>query len=212
MLTQAEQKWAQIEKETLSVVFGLERFDQYTIGRKVHIQNDHKPLATILKKPLSQASRRIQALMMWLHRYDVTFQYVQSSQLFIAYTLNRAFLPGHGIDVRVMAMNSLLDIPDKTTQEVREATKKDKTTQEVREATKKDPVLQTLLQFTDEGWPARKSDVPEPIRLYFDIRDTLSHQDGIILKGEGILIPLTLRSEMKKRLHSAHLGCDSMLR
>ena len=91
-------------------------------GRKVHIQNDHKPLATILKKPLSQASRRIQAPMMRFHRYDVTFQYAQVSQLFIADTLCRAFLPDPGIDVRVMAMNSLLDVPDKTTQEVREAT------------------------------------------------------------------------------------------
>ena len=78
-LTQAELKWAQIEKGTLSLVFGLERFDQYTCGRKVHIQNDHKPLATILKKPLSQASRRIQALMMRLHRYDVIFQYVRAA-------------------------------------------------------------------------------------------------------------------------------------
>ena len=59
----------QIEKETLSLVFGLEHFDQYTYGRKVHIQNDHKPLAAIFKKPVSQASRRIQALvMMRLHR------------------------------------------------------------------------------------------------------------------------------------------------
>ena len=132
--------------------------------------------------------------MMRLHRYEVTFQYVQGSQLFIADTLSRAFLPDPGIDVRVKAMNSLLDVSDKTTQ--------------VREATQKDLVL----QFLDEGWPARKSDVPEPIRLYFDIRDTLSHQDGIILKGERILIPFTLRSEMKKRLHSAHLGYDSMLR
>ena len=64
-LTQAELKWAQTEKETLSLVFGLERFDQYTYGRKVHIQNDHKPLATILKKPLSQASRRIQSSSEW---------------------------------------------------------------------------------------------------------------------------------------------------
>ena len=50
------------------------------------------------------------------------------------------------------------------------------------------------------------------MRLYFDIPGTLSRQDGIILKGERILIPFTLRSEMKKRLHSAHLGYDSMLR
>jgi len=137
--------------------------------------------------------------MMRLHRYNVTFQYVQGSQLFIADTLSRAFLPDPGIDVHVMAMNSLLDVPDKTTQEDSEATQKDL-------------VLQTLLQFIEEGWPARKSDVPEPIRLYFDICDMLSHHDGIILKGERILIPFTLRSEMKKRLHSAHLGYDSMLR
>ena len=32
--TSAEQNWAQIEKETLAVVFGLEHFDQYTCGKK----------------------------------------------------------------------------------------------------------------------------------------------------------------------------------
>ena len=95
-------------------MFGLERFDQYTYRRKVHIQNDHKLLVTILKKPLSQGSRRIQAPMMRLHRYDVTFQYVQGSQLFIADTPSCAFLSDAGIDVRVMAMNSLLDVPDKS--------------------------------------------------------------------------------------------------
>ena len=63
-LTQTERKWVQIEKELLSVVFGLKRFDQYTYERKIVVQNDHKPLAAILKKPLSQAPRRLQALKM----------------------------------------------------------------------------------------------------------------------------------------------------
>ena len=60
-LTKTERNWAQIEKELLSVVFGLERFDQYTYGRKVVIHNDRRSLETILKKPLSQAPR-LQAL------------------------------------------------------------------------------------------------------------------------------------------------------
>ena len=64
--TSAGQNWAQIEKETLAVVFGLEHFDQYTYGRKVVIENDHKPLAAILKKPLSQASKRPQAVILRL--------------------------------------------------------------------------------------------------------------------------------------------------
>ena len=189
-LTQAEQKWAQTEKETLS----LERFDQYTYGRKVHIQNDHKPLATILKKPLSQASRRIHA-----GTDDEIAQIRRDLLVCTGQPSLHCRHPDPGVDIRLMAMNSLLDVPDKTTQEVLEATQED-------------PVLQTLFQVIDEGWPARKSGVPESIRLYFDIPDTLSRQDGIILKGERILIPFTLRSEMKKRLHSAHLGYDSMFR
>lgn len=43
-LTVSERNWAQIEKEASSVLYGLERFDQYTYGRNVTIQNDHKPL------------------------------------------------------------------------------------------------------------------------------------------------------------------------
>ena len=44
-LTKTERSWAQIEKELLSVVCGLKRFDQYTYGRKVIIHNDHCPLS-----------------------------------------------------------------------------------------------------------------------------------------------------------------------
>ena len=40
-LSSNERNWAQIEKELLAVVFGLERFDQYTYGKKVIVQNDH---------------------------------------------------------------------------------------------------------------------------------------------------------------------------
>ena len=48
-LSPSERNWAQIEKELLSVVFGLERFAQYIYGIKVTVQNDHRPLAAILK-------------------------------------------------------------------------------------------------------------------------------------------------------------------
>ena len=59
-LTPSERNWAQIEKEALAVLYGLERFDQYAYGRAVTVQNDHKPLAAILRKPLSMAPKRLQ--------------------------------------------------------------------------------------------------------------------------------------------------------
>ena len=69
-LTPSERNWAQIEKEALSVLYGLERFDQYTYGRPVKAENDHKPLVSILRKPLSQAPKHLQDIMMRYHRYD----------------------------------------------------------------------------------------------------------------------------------------------
>lgn len=50
------------------------------------------------------------------------------------------------------------------------------------------------------------------ITPYFDIRGELSNQEGIILKVEAILIPKELRSDMKRRLHRAHLGYDGVMR
>ena len=51
-LTDPETRYAQIEKEMLTVVFALQKFDQYVYGRSVTVQSDHKPLAAISNKPL----------------------------------------------------------------------------------------------------------------------------------------------------------------
>ena len=88
----------------------------------------------------------------------------------------------------------------------------DERIKEVKEATEKDESVQTLLSIMKEGWPEHKKDVLSEKRPYFDVRDTLGHQDGVILKGERIVIPKSLRDITKKRLHSAHLGYDSMIR
>ena len=43
-LTHTETRYSQIEKELLAIVFSVEKFDQFTFGRTVHVQSDHKPL------------------------------------------------------------------------------------------------------------------------------------------------------------------------
>ena len=52
-LTPTEQKYAQVEKECLAIVFDTDRFHQYTYGRKTIVHSDHKPLETIFRKSLS---------------------------------------------------------------------------------------------------------------------------------------------------------------
>lgn len=92
-LTDAETRYAQIEKELLAVTFGLERFNQYTYGVDIVVENDHKPLESILKKPLSQAPPRLQRLLLGLQKYTFNFKYRPGKELVIADTLSRACLP-----------------------------------------------------------------------------------------------------------------------
>ena len=54
-LKETETRYAQIEKEMLAIVFSFKRFNQYTFGHHVNIASDHKPLETILQKPLARA-------------------------------------------------------------------------------------------------------------------------------------------------------------
>ena len=91
-LTPSERNWAQIEKEALAVLYGLERFDKYVYGRAVTVQNDRKPLAAILREPLTMAPKRLQDIMMRYNRYDVNFVFVKGTSLPIADTLSRAHL------------------------------------------------------------------------------------------------------------------------
>ena len=79
----SERNWAQIEKEALSVLYVLERFDHYTYGRPEKVEIDHKSLAAILRKPLSQAAKRLQDIMMRYHRYDVQLLKVVTYSLLI---------------------------------------------------------------------------------------------------------------------------------
>ena len=200
-LTPAEQNWAQIEKETLSMVYGLERFDQYTYGRKVVICNDHKPMDMILRKPLSQAPERLQALIMRLNRYDIEFQYVPGAELVLADTLSRAVpdLNSPFEHTRVMQLDTFEMIADERLKQIKEATSTD-------------TELQSLLHVIQNGWPDHKNQLPENLKPYFALRDTLSCEAGIVLKGERVVIPQSQRNTILHQLHAAHLGAESMIR
>ena len=197
-LTPSERNWAQIEKEALAVLYGLERFDQYAYGRAVTVQNDHKPLATILRKPLSMAPKCLQDIMMCYNQYDVNFVFVKGTSLHIANTLSRAHLDSvEGNQDDCARIMNISEIPDKCLDEIREATLRYTS-------------LQTIIKLVLDGWPQDKHDIPSQALPYFDMRDSLSIVDGILVKGEAIAIPSDLRASIKKRLHRAHLGCESM--
>jgi hypothetical protein len=106
-LTDTETRYAQIEKELLSAIFGLERFHQYTYGRTVQMRSDHKPLESILKKPFHAAPKRLQRMLQQLQKYT------PGKEMYIADALSRAYLEDLPNDNEsdIEGVNMLSDVP-----------------------------------------------------------------------------------------------------
>ena len=95
-LTSTETNYAHIEKELLAIVFACEKFDQYVYGRdKVHVQRDHNPLEVIFDRSLVTAPQRLQGMLLRLQRYILEVTYVRRSEMYIADTLCREYIPGN---------------------------------------------------------------------------------------------------------------------
>ena len=140
-LTTAEQRYAQIEKELLAIVFACERFNQYTYGRQVTIQSDHKPLEYIL-------NNRIQRLLIKLQKYQILVKYVPRKDLHIADSLSRAHLnnleedENLNEDCNVMVHTLLQNLPISTDR-----------LKQLQHDTKLDPVLPKITNYITHGWP-----------------------------------------------------------
>ena len=77
--------------------------------------------------------------------------------------------------------------------------------------TGQDKTLQTLKTTVLTGWPMQKEQVPVNIREYWSYREELTVHNGILFKGSRVVIPRVMRSEVKSRIHSSHLGVEACL-
>ena len=207
-LTQAEQRYSQIEKELLAQVFGLEHNHQYVYGRRVILYTDHKPLVSISSKPLASAPKRLQRLLLRLQQYDAEIRYRPGREMYLADTLSRAYLSLSPTDTQ----RSETEKEVESIHAVDYLAISEQQLSEIKQETAKDPTLQTLKNVILRGWPENSSSVPKEVSEYFNVRDELAVQDGIIFKGQRCVIPKTLRQKVKEKIHRAHIGIQGCLR
>lgn len=208
MLTTTEQKYAQIEKETLAILFSCKRFDQYIFGNKqVTVETDHLPLQAIFKKPLSAVPKRIQRMILSLQRYDLNVKYVKGSMIVIADTLSR--------NVGLTAVSNGADPLWKSIEEVNALDTvelHEDLLVNIQRSTDQDEVSRVLKGYIMSGWPKDKTKVEECAKSYFPFHCELIVQDGIILKGDRIVVPARSRQTILEMLHYSHQGEQATLR
>ena len=192
-LTPTEQRYACIERELLSIVFGTKHFHTFLYGRNFHVITDHRPLVMIVDKPLTSAPPRLQRLLIELHGYNFTITHRPGVENQLADGLSRLPSPEN---------NSIIDL-DMRVDMIRFSSER---MVRLRQDTQNDPALNQLKEIIIHGWPEQARELPIDLKSFWSIRDLLSVENGTILKGQQILIPKSMQGDILKQLHTAHLG------
>ena len=74
-LTPVEQRYSQIEREALAIIWGIQHFHLYLYGNIFEVVTDHKPLVTIFNNPHSKPPTRIEKWILNLQEYDFIVAY-----------------------------------------------------------------------------------------------------------------------------------------
>ena len=78
----------------------------------------------------------------------------------------------------------------------------------LRDETRQDAELMELQTIIHDGWPEKRKEVPAEIRKYWAFRGEMAVADGLVTKGDCVIIPKTLRRDILEKLHAAHQGIE----
>lgn len=177
-------------------MWGCERFHQFIYFKKITLESDHKPLEYIFKNPLIDTPLRLQRMRIRLQMYEFNIQFKKGSLMFIADTLSRSFIEdlyeeNYMLKLAEIEIQSTLEhFPMSTT----------KLEEYVRE-TEKDKDLGVIKEWVVTGWPCY-SKIPDNLKVYWNVRNSLIINNGLLFKDNKIVVPLSLQKEVLKKFQS----------
>ena len=204
-LTGSERNYQNLERECLATIWGMEKFHYFLYGKEFTLETDQKPLVSIYRKHMVESLPRIQRLVVRSFPYQpFDIQYRKGVEIPLADALSRVIptpVEEDGIQFPIVAVNLIMsNLPVSSTE-----------IELIHEETSKDPTLTLLRHYIHMAWPNNHRMLPQELHMFWNYREDLSMENGLITKGARLLIPFTLRKKVLEQIHDGHLGIEKCM-
>ncbi|KAG5897166.1 hypothetical protein JTB14_020895 [Gonioctena quinquepunctata] len=197
-LSDTERRYSQTEKESLALVWAVERFCFYLTGLEFELVTDHKPLEAIFK-PTSRPPARIERWVLRLQafKFKVIYQRGKSNiadSISRLCRINDTCTADRGSDLHIFAI-------------VERGTPEAMSISEITAGSLRDPeLLYAIRKMDDNSWETYDKNVYYPFRL------ELTNLGPILLRNNRIVIPVSQRQQILTLAHEGHPGKTVMKR
>jgi hypothetical protein len=195
-LSATEQRYSQLEREALAVLWGCQYFHIYIFGKPVTVLSDHKPLVAIFNNSISHRNTRLERWNLKLAPYNATIKHIPGA------TNPADYLSRHPMDIghdTVATKTAEQHVNFITASSI----PKSMTLSEVQEASEADPEIQAVIKaVTSQNWTTLKTSA------YFKCREQLAVNTDrkTITKNSKLCIPKALQAKAIQLAHQGHQG------
>ena len=194
-LTAAQRRYSVTEREALACVWAVERWHKYLWGRTFVLRTDHQALRSLLTtRGIGRAGMRISRWASRLMVYSFRVEHVRGGEN-TADALSRLPAP----------VTEATDDESITVAAV-EAHLRAVTREELVSASRSDPQLQQLAEQIPRPWPTRYRDCPAALKPFYRFRNELGAVEDVLVRGERLLVPTSLRQRLLAAAHEGHQG------
>ncbi|XP_065204814.1 uncharacterized protein K02A2.6-like [Planococcus citri] len=190
-LTEVEKRYSQLEKEAYALVWGVERFQFYLLGKRFKLITDNQPVKFLFAPGKFQQNSRIQRWSLRLQTFDYELVH-KSGKNNIADPLSRLIIntPSSSTDrvesqiLHIAKINAPKAIP----------------LQKIIDESIVDEELKLVIACIQAG---ATDSLPMAYRA---VANELAVWNGMVLRGDRLVIPTTLRKDVVKLAHEGHPG------
>ncbi|XP_062711622.1 uncharacterized protein K02A2.6-like [Aedes albopictus] len=194
-LTTTEKRYCQTEKEALALVWAVERFSVYLLGRTFELETDHKPLEAIFK-PTSRPCSRIERWVLRLQSFSFVVKY-RSGTGNVADPLSRLVEAQQPEEFDAESKFMVLAVLESAAVDV----------QQLEEMSNTDATLEVVKQCLRTGnWEAQEA------KAFSPFKNELGFVGDLLVRGNKLIVPDCLRSRMLDLAHEGHPGESVMKR